>query len=131
MKWSVEAQVGWRWTPASVSPPPLDRCASPRLYWQLENVKDFWLLSAGVDAIGYLISLDWIAGSGQIGRLVAGAMHPHRGGAPSPNAKRYLRERRSQPTDRRESTLSRSARTRGVGVRHYALDCNQSATVPW
>ena len=32
-----EALVGWRWTPESVLPPPLDRRASPRLYellWQ-------------------------------------------------------------------------------------------------
>ena len=43
--------------------------------WQVAKVKDFWLSSASVGAIGSLIRLDWIAGSGQIGRLAAGSRH--------------------------------------------------------
>ena len=84
----------------------------------VENVKEFWLLSAGVDAIGSLISRAWIAGSARIGWVAAGSGHQDRGECArgdSPNAKRYVRERRSQPTDRRESTLSGTARAFGVG----------------
>ena len=62
-RWSVEAQVGWRWTPESVSPPPLDRRASPRLYRPVANVKGSWLLSTGVDALG-------IPDQSRLGRMV-------------------------------------------------------------
>ena len=75
-------------------------------------------MSAGVDAIGSLISRAWIAGSGRIRWVAAGSGHQDRGECArgdSPNAKRYVRERRSQPTDRRESTLSGTARAFGVG----------------
>ena len=46
--------MGWRWTPESVLPPPLDRRASPRLYWPVKDVKDFQLLRPSAEAVGIL-----------------------------------------------------------------------------
>ena len=78
-------------------------CPRQHDLWQVENVKDFRLSSAGVDAIGSLRR----AGSDGLRRV---RRTKTAASAPSPNAKRYLYERRSQPTGRRESTLSGSAR---------------------
>lgn len=53
---------------------------------------------------------DWIASSEQIGLLAAQALRPRApASVPSLNAMRYLRESRSQPTDRRESAFLESA----------------------
>ena len=87
------------------------------------GVKDFWLSSAGVDAIGSLVSLDWIAGSGQIGRLAAGSGNQDRDEW-ALAASLALPTRMASPADRppKNHLLWNRSRPLGVGVRHYALD---------
>ena len=53
--------------------------------WQVENVKDLWLSSAGVDAIGSL-------GRGGSDGLRRVCRTKTAASAPSPNAKRHLQE---------------------------------------
>ena len=81
----------------------LDRYTRQHDLWQVENVRDFCLSSAGVDAIGSL-GRDCADGLRRVCRTKTAAS------APSPNAKRYLHEQRSQPAGHRESTLAGSAR---------------------
>ena len=78
----------------------------------VENVKDSWLLSTGVDALGIpdQSQLDRMVGSDRIACGGCGAPQPRaQASALRLNAMRYLCASRSQPTDRRESAILESA----------------------
>ena len=80
----------------------------------VENVMDSWLLSTGVDALGIpdQSQSDRMVGADRIACGGCRAPQPRaQASAPRLNAMRYLCASRSQPTDRRESAILKSACT--------------------